>query len=257
MSTHNAKSNSQFKPASWYRDQFGVSSGAMRIWESDGKVQAIRCPGGKRLYHRGSVEKLLGRTITEEEEKKSYIYARVSSPKQSEDLERQIKILKEAYPQHSIIKDIGSGLNFKRQGLRTLLDRIYEGVVGEIVVLHKDRLSRFASWLLEYFFEKSGVRLVVHSPCKDLSNFSDLADDLLAVTTFFVASHNGKRSAEHKRIRRQQEEQREKEEGKQRESSESEKRNKRKRDDEDGYSDIDRKREGIGVLSECKKGSQE
>ena len=41
----------------------------------------------------------------------------MSSNKQKEDLERQIKYMKEKFPTHIIIKDIGSGLNYKRKGL--------------------------------------------------------------------------------------------------------------------------------------------
>lgn len=197
-----------YKPAGWFRKQFSLSASSLRLWESNGKITAIKCPGGKRIYNTESVERLVGigtSELSKDKEKKGYIYARVSSAKQKEDLERQIETLKKAYPSHSVIKDVGSGVNFKRQGLRSLLDRVYEGMVQEIVVLHKDRLSRFAAGLLEYIFEKSGVRLVVHSPNQDLSGFSDLADDLLAITTFFVASHNGKRSAEHRRMRRGEE----------------------------------------------------
>jgi len=101
------------------------------LWDRNGKFKPehiIKYPGGKRIYSVSSVEQICGIEKTDEDSKKKedYIYARVSSPKQKEDLERQIKILKEVYPSHKIIKDIGSGLNFKRQGLRTLLDRIYQ-----------------------------------------------------------------------------------------------------------------------------------
>lgn len=197
-----------YKPAKWFKDKYCISSSSLRLWDSKGLLKVIKFPGGKRLYDIKCIEQLFGITTREESSKKTedYIYTRVSSPKQKEDLERQIRILTDVYPHHKIIKDIGSGLNFKRQGLRSLLDKIYKGLVREVVVLHKDRLSRFAAALLEYIFEQSNVKFVVHSPSQDLSGFNDLADDLLAVTTFFVASHNGKRSAEHRRIRKREEE---------------------------------------------------
>jgi hypothetical protein len=47
-------------------------------------------------------------------QKKLICYCRVSSQKQKADLERQINVMKEKYPNHLIISDIGSGLNFKR-----------------------------------------------------------------------------------------------------------------------------------------------
>ena len=48
--------------------------------------------------------------------KKKICYARVSSEKQKEDLERQTAFLRKKYPSHEIISDIGSGLNWKRKG---------------------------------------------------------------------------------------------------------------------------------------------
>lgn len=36
------------------------------------------------------------------------------------------------YPNHELIQDIGSGLNFKRKGLNALLERILSGDVSEV-----------------------------------------------------------------------------------------------------------------------------
>ena len=43
------------------------------------------------------------------------IYVKVSSLKQSKDLERQKELLLSAFPNTNIISDIASGLNFHRQ----------------------------------------------------------------------------------------------------------------------------------------------
>lgn len=51
------------------------------------------------------------------------MYARVSSQHQTEDLNRQIEFLKSKYPQDRLIKDIGSGLNWKRNGMNHLLNK--------------------------------------------------------------------------------------------------------------------------------------
>jgi putative resolvase len=198
-------SSDEFRPAKWFTTKFGISANSLRGWEARGILKhALRCPGGKRLYSVGSVLSTLGSgadaVLEPAPQKVKYAYARVSSAKQKEDLERQVAMLHDAYPNHTIVKDVGSGL--KRRGLRTLLDAVYRGVVGEIVVLHKDRLCRFAADLLEYIFVKAGVKLVVHCPSQDPDEYNDLADDFLAVTTFFVASHNGKRSAAHRRERK-------------------------------------------------------
>jgi predicted site-specific integrase-resolvase len=144
----------------------------------------------------------------QQQEKTKIIYARVSSNHQKEDLQRQIHDLQAAYPDHELISDIGSGLNYHRKGFQRLLERVHEGAVDEVVVTHKDRLCRYGIELLEWLFTKTGTKLVVH--CQDYQESDpsrELADDLLSVCNFFVARNNGRRASDNrKRRRRQQEE---------------------------------------------------
>ena len=53
--------------------------------------------------------------------KRRIIYIRVSSTQQRQDLGRQQKDLKKACPNHEVIADIGSDINFKRKGFVALL----------------------------------------------------------------------------------------------------------------------------------------
>src|SRR6185436_10120849 len=71
-------------------------------------------------------------------QKAKVCYARVSSEHQRDDLERQITDLRQRYPGHEIISDIGSGFNWKRR----VLEQIYSKGVEEVVVTRKDRLCR-------------------------------------------------------------------------------------------------------------------
>jgi len=52
--------------------------------------------------------------------------------------------MQEKFPEHKIITDIGSGLNFRRKGLQTALELASKGRVSEVVVAYRDRLCRFA-----------------------------------------------------------------------------------------------------------------
>ena len=45
-------------------------------------------------------------------------YCRVSSSSQKDDLLRQTNTMREKYPTHKIISDIGSGINMNRLGLK-------------------------------------------------------------------------------------------------------------------------------------------
>ena len=94
-------------------------------------------------------------------------------------------------------------LNWKRQGFKVLLERVLDGNVSEVVVAHRDRLCRFAFELVEQIFRHFQVKLVVLDTYD--SPESELSDDLLAITTVFVARHNGQRSAINRKKRKRRE----------------------------------------------------
>ena len=97
------------------------------------------------------------------------------------------------FPSHQIIRDIGSGINFKRKGLLQILDLAYRGALEEVVVAHRDRLCRFAFDLVEWLLRERGVRLVVLDPTDASSPSAELADDLLAIVQVFSCRVNGRR----------------------------------------------------------------
>jgi len=191
------------------KKQFDITSGTLRQWAEDGKIKCIRANpgirGGQRRYNIADIKKILGlENCTIREDRKTICYARVSSNHQKEDLERQIKLLKEAYPKAVIIRDIGSGLNWKRPGFRSLLEQVYSGDVKEVVVTYRDRMCRFGYELVEWIFQKSNVKLVVLDKTFDVKDASkELSDDLLTITTVFVAKNNGLRAANYKRQRKE------------------------------------------------------
>ena len=193
--------NEQYVSANKITSTYDLTSGTLRKWAEDGKIRCIRPSGTKRLYNLSDVNKLFGiQDIVKE--KISVCYARVSSNHQKEDLERQVELLSKSYPSHKIYKDIGSGLNFNRPNFRALLDEIYKGNIREVVVTFKDRLCRFGFELLEFIFEKHGVKLVVLSTDNSKSDPSiELSEDLLAITTVFVAKNNGLRSSKFRKAR--------------------------------------------------------
>ena len=61
-------------------------------------------------------------------------YCRVSSAKQRDDLARQVAFMRERYPGAEIVSDIGGGLNFRREGLVSVLERLHRGDKLQIVL---------------------------------------------------------------------------------------------------------------------------
>jgi len=164
----------------------GVHSNTLRNWAKSGKIQHIITPSGQRKYN---VEAFLGQTI----ESVQICYCRVSSYKQRDDLERQVKFMQAKYPNAKIVKDIGSGLNYKRKGLKSILERAMRGDKLEIMVAHKDRLARFGFELIEWIVQQSGGKVVVLKQT-NLSPEQELTNDLLSILHVFSCRMHGLRN---------------------------------------------------------------
>ena len=163
----------------------GVHPQTLRTWAREGRIDYIRTEGNQRRY---DVDSYIGNakpTVT-------VCYCRVSSKKQSADLDRQIAFLGERHPDAEIVSDVGSGLNFKRRGLLALLERIHAGDKLRVVVAYRDRLARFGTELIETLLERNGGELVVLNQ-RDLSPEEELTADLIAILTVFGARVNGLR----------------------------------------------------------------
>jgi len=166
------------KQASEY---FSVNVHTLRVWDKEGKIKTERTPGGDRRY------------IIEIKNEYHICYCRVSSYKQKDDLERQIKFMQERYPNADIIKDIGSGLNFKRKGLKAILGKALGGDCITLYVAHKDRLCRFGFDLIEWIIKMSGGSIVVLDKTV-LSPESELTRDLLHILHVFSCRMHGLRN---------------------------------------------------------------
>ena len=127
------------------------------------------------------------------------IYARVSTRKQLDDLQSQIRALKAKYPDHVVFSDCASGLNFKRKGLLSLLQLAFARRLQLVRIAHRDRLCRFAFDLLEYVFQVHGAEIIVEASDLPPSSERELAEDVLAVVTVFGARLHGARSAGRRR----------------------------------------------------------
>lgn len=172
---------------------FGVTTQTLKEWENEGKIKATKTPGGHRRY----IHTVIDPKHTDNGEcsktNRKFIYARVSSYKQKEDLQRQITMLQSQYPDFEVVQDIASGINFKRRGLITILDQVFAGNVKTIVVAHRDRLTRFGFDLFQYIFEKFHVSLEVVSDDDIREPTTELAKDLLSIVTVFTAKYYGSR----------------------------------------------------------------
>ena len=96
------------------------------------------------------------------------------------------------YPTAEIITDVGGGLNWKRRGLVTLLERLHRGDKLRIVVAHRDRLARFGFEVIQWMAERNGGELVVLDN-RDHSPQQELTQDILAILHTFSCRLHGLR----------------------------------------------------------------
>lgn len=176
----------------------GVSVDTLRRWEKEGKITSQRTDGGHRRYDVSSLVQTSAKILP------TVCYARVSSHDQKDDLVRQSAVLEAWCKQHGyeaiILKDLGSGLNYKKRGLKTLLLLITQKEVSRLVVTHKDRLLRFGSELIFSLCEQFGVEVVILNRTDDSSFEEDLAKDVLEIITVFSARLYGSRSRRNQKI---------------------------------------------------------
>lgn len=92
-----------------------------------------------------------------------------------------------------IISNIGSGINYKKKGLKELIKLITQNKVEKVVVLYKDRLIRFGFELIEYLASLYNREIeIVDSTEK--SEQQELVEDLIQIITVFSCRLQGKRA---------------------------------------------------------------
>ena len=181
----------------------GVTAQTLRNWDKEGKLKPTYTKSNGYRYY--SEESILSYTQERKTKKNLNVigYARVSSKKQSDDLERQVENIKtylsNKYETFEIITDIGSGINYNKPGLLKLIEKINKKEVDLIVVLYKDRLLRFGFELVEHFANLNNVKIEILDKI-DKTEDEELVEDLVQIITVFSCKIQGKRKDKTKQI---------------------------------------------------------
>jgi predicted site-specific integrase-resolvase len=186
-----AETAEPYVPGKEVSRRFHVSDSTLRGWANGDRIRYLRIGSseGKRLYSLPDIERVLHVPVSASKAaaakpRSRIVYCRVSSQKQKADLERQREHLHGRYPEHEIVDDIASGINFHRKGLLSILDRAIRGGVEEVVVSHRDRLCRIAFELVEHVLGQCGCKIVVcdEGPTQGVGT-DELQEDLLSIVT--------------------------------------------------------------------------
>ena len=175
----------------------GVAVKTLQRWDREGILVPSRSPTNRRVYSDEHIAQATGLT-RKKIDRKAIVYMRVSSPAQKPDLENQHNSLQQFCAASGIavdewVKEIGGGLNFRRQKFLKIVDRIVAGQVSCLVVAHKDRLVRFGFELLQHLCDAHGCELIVMN-MENLSPQQELREDMLAIVHCFSSRLYGLRN---------------------------------------------------------------
>lgn len=148
-----------------------------------------------------------GTIIVDEDKEKTntkehvVVYARVSSSENKKYLDSQIQRVVDfcnakGWNVHQSVKEVGSGLNDKRQQLLNILE---QGKVTKLVVEHRDILTRFGFNYIKLVCDKIGCELIVVN--ETIDDKKELIDDFTAIITSFCARIYGMRRGSRKKTK--------------------------------------------------------
>lgn len=157
-----------------------ITRPTLTSYVKNGRIKVTKLPNGFYDYDEDSVLKAAGF----EPQRKSVIYARVSTQKQKKELQNQIDtVMKYAnnngYNITKVYADIASGLAYDRGQFLELLNDVIEHKVKTVFVENKDRLTRVSFSMWQELFKQFECNLVtvndvVNPKTEEEEIFSDI-----------------------------------------------------------------------------------
>jgi len=182
-------------------DYLGVSINTLKTLANNEKINSFKTSGGHRRFRQDDLDAYMG-VKKEKQEKLTVIYARCSTAKQKENLERQKDRLRKHAENKGykfiLIDEIASGINEKRKGLHKLIKLCFEGRVERILIEYKDRLARFGYEYLDAIFKNLEIIVEVVEK-KDKKYEEELAEDIMKILTCYSARFYGARGGRKKK----------------------------------------------------------
>ena len=140
-----------------------------------------------------------------QKEENVIIYGRVSSNNKKQDLDSQIQLceqycISKGWIISKTYKEIASGMNDNRK----MLNKILDNPPSKLVVLHKDRLTRFGFNYLSKLLKRSNCDVVVINNSNGCDN-DDILKDFIAIITSFCCRLYGARRGQAKSLKLKEE----------------------------------------------------
>jgi excisionase family DNA binding protein len=179
----------------------GVSINTLKTLANNKKINSFKTTGDHRRFRQDDLDSYMG-IEKKKEEKLTVIYARCSTAKQKENLERQKERLRK-YAEDKVYKfviidEIASGINERRKGLHKVIKLCFEGKVERVLIEYKDRLARFGYEYLDAIFKYLEI-IVEIVETKEKKYEEELAEDIMKILTCYSARYYGARGGRKKK----------------------------------------------------------
>jgi len=178
-----------------------VTTQTLRNWDKTNKLKPFVLDSGHRRY---TNEHLLEIKKIKNTDKINVVYCRESSKQQKNSLDEQVNkslefCVSKGISVNKVIKDFGSGLNYKRSGLLELLELIESDKIENLVVYYKDRLVRFGFEIFEHLCKIHNVNLIIIDDSEtNKTKEQEFAEDLISIIHYFSMKLYGSRSYKQK-----------------------------------------------------------
>ena len=154
----------------------------------ENKIKIDSVINGQYVYNDESVYSLIG-LKKEKQNRLNVIYARVSNPPKKY-LDEQLKRLINFCSEKGITIDkeyfdIKSGMNFKRDQFKDLIQEIVKGNIELIVIENKDRLCRFGFDLFNEFCKYFKTKIIIVNELSEKNFEQELTEDLISIIHYF------------------------------------------------------------------------
>ena len=185
-------------------EYLGVSINTLKHMADSGQIRSYKTNGGHRRFKHEVLDEFTGVERKTAYDKVTMIYARCSTQKQKENLERQKqRLIEHAQGKqyvYEVIEELSSGINEKRNGIHKLIKLCFEGKVERVLIEYKDRLARFGYEYLDAIFSNLEITVEIME-VKDKKYEEELAEDIMKILTCYSAIYYGARGGRKKKIK--------------------------------------------------------
>jgi putative resolvase len=180
----------------------GITRVTLTSYVKSGKIKVTKMSNGYYDYDDKSVFDFIG-----QDNKINIIYARVSTYKQKDDLQRQIDKIKNFCNDKKLnidktFSEISSGIDLDREQFALMLDDVFNYKVDKIFITNKDRLTRLSFLTLENIFKQFGTTIIVTSNTENNKDTDAIFEELLSMMHLFSTKEYSNRRTNIKKIKK-------------------------------------------------------